>query len=567
MNIKALLEKDLKETLRKSFQLDVKDVSVARPADTKFSDYTSNIAFLLAKEIKKTPFEIALKIASSFPKRKEYLNVDAQNGFVNMFFSDSFYQQEIAKIFQEKENYAKTDDVKKKTVVIDYSAPNIGKPMGAGHLRSTIIGRAIYNLHTFFGWKVIGDNHVGDWGTQFGKVLYAYKVWGDPKKVKENSTKELFDLYVRFTKEAKENDELNDKAREEFRKLETGDTENRTLWKMFVTQNLKDFDKIYKVLGVSFEETLGESFYEEKLPGVIKEVLEKKVAKKDPDGSVVVDLEDENLGKALIQKKDGATLYMTRDIATYEYRIERFHPDKILYVIGRDQGLYLKQLFRIVERLGYKGVEVHHIDFGLLRLEGKRMATREGRTIFLEQVLSDAINRAKAITKEKNRDLTPKEQDEVAQHIGVGAVKYNDLSQNRVSDIDFDWERMLNIQGNSAPYLQYTHARACSVIEKAGKKGESFDISALEATSERTLMRKLPLFEEVIWEAYTRYLPNLLANYLFDLSQTFNVFYNNEPILTAPQDLRSARLALTVSVAQLLENGLAILGIKAPRKM
>ena len=567
MNCKLLLSQDLQKTVGDVFHQQLKDVPLSRPVDTKFSDYTSNIAFLLAKDLKKSPHEIASKIASSFPKRKEYFKVEAQNGFLNIFLSDLFYQQEIGKILREKEHYAQVDAGKRKTVVIDYSAPNIGKPMGAGHLRSTIIGRAIYNLHTFFGWNVIGDNHIGDWGTQFGKLLYAYKSWGNPNTVKENPTKELFELYVRFTKEAKVNDELNDKAREEFRKLESGDEENRKLWKMFVTENLNDFDKIYTMLGVNFEQTLGESFYEEKLPGVIKEVLKKKVATKDPDGSVVVDLEDEKLGKALIQKKDGATLYMTRDIATYEYRIETFHPDKILYVIGRDQGLYLKQLFRIVERLGYKSVEVQHIDFGLLRLEGKRMATREGRTVFLEQVLSDAINRAKVITKEKSRDLTPKEQEKVAKDIGVGAVKYNDLSQNRVSDIDFDWERMLNIQGNSAPYLQYTHARACSVLEKAGEKGGSFDLIALETASERTLMRKLPLFEEVLWEAYSRYLPNLLANYLFDLSQTFNGFYNDEPILTAPGELRNARLALTESVTQLLKNGLAILGIEAPRKM
>ncbi|MCK4551015.1 MAG: arginine--tRNA ligase, partial [Candidatus Aenigmarchaeota archaeon] len=433
------------------------------------------------------------------------------------------------------------------------------------HLRSTIIGDSIARIYTSFGWKVIRDNHLGDWGTQFGKLIYAYKKWGDKKKVERNPIPELLALYVKFHEKSDKDLTLNDYARNEFKKLEDGDKENTKLWNWFVDVSLKEFRKTYSELDVKFDLWLGESFYNDMNAGVIEEALKKKVAKKD-DGAIIIDFGDKKMPPFLIQKKDGATLYSTRDLSTIKYRVQKFKPDKIIYAVGGEQSQHFMQLFKSAKMLGYaKKEQLIHVGFGLVSLPEGKMSTRKGRVVYLQDVLNKSYDIAEKIIDEKNSDL--KNKKNVARAVGVGAIKFNDLSQNRIKNILFDWGRMLSFEGDTGPYLQYTHARACSILRKAkAKKAPNFEIATTK--EEKELILHLSKYEYAVTIAAATYEPHHIATYLLSLSHKFNLFYQKCPVI-AEKDARikNSRIALVYASKQVISNGLKLLGIDAVEEM
>lgn len=468
------------------------------------------------------------------------------------------------------ERYGSSNAGDGRTVVIDYSAPNVAKPMSVGHLRSTIIGAALHKLHGFTGYTPIGDNHLGDWGTQFGGLLYAYTQWLDRDAYERDPISELLRLYVKFEEEARKDPSLRDRAREWSLRLERGDPEARRLWEEFTRHSLAEFQRIYDLLDVRFEHTLGESFYEDKTGEVIEEAIKRGVAVED-EGALIIRLDDAGITTPLLlRRRDGATLYHTRDLATAIYRIRTFRPAKILYVVGSDQRLHFRQLFAALRRLGYSDVEYVHVDFGLIRLPEGRMSTRRGRVVFLEDVLEEAIDRARALVDEKNPELPESERDEVARIVGVGAIKYADLSQSRIKNIVFDWDRMLSLDGDSAPYLQYTYVRAQGIIRRAGEPspGGSFDGRAAASKQEWSLIKHLARFPEAVHEAAHTYFPHVVANYLYELAQFFHAFYHEIPVLQAEDvALRNSRRQLVRGAATVMRTGLGLLGIRVPERM
>lgn len=548
---------------------DIPEFSVEIPKNRECGDYASNIAMVLVcQTTKNTPMEIAEELVSKIKygsisdtfKKIEIVSP----GFINFFLSKDYLKEEIRNVLKEKESYGSSDKGKGKTMLIDYSGVNIAKPFGIGHLRSTIIGQAIYNLHKFLGYNVIGDNHIGDWGTQFGKLIYAIKNWGYKKKVSEYSVKSLVELYVKFHEEAEEDPDLEREARNWFKKLEEGDAEARKIWKECVKISLKEFDRIYKFLGVKIDLTLGESFYEKMLPGVIEEAIKKGIAA-NSEGAVIIPFPDDVLPPLLIQKSDGATLYSTRDLATIKYRIKRFKPSKIIYEVGAEQSLYFKQLFWASELFGWgKREDYVHVAHGLMRLKTGKMSTRRGEIIFLEDVLAEATKKAEKIIEEKNPNL--KDVEKTAKAIGIGAVKYNGLSGHPTGDIVFDWSKALNLQGNSGPYLQYAYARARNILKKDRRRAD-VGKKNFENEMEIRLAKKIQEFPFVVEKAAYSYSPNLICSYLFELSKEFNSFYESVPVLKSEGDIAGLRLALIKATSQVIKNGLGLLGISVLENM
>ena len=500
----------------------------------------------------------------------------AKPGFINFRISDKYLRKNLCKILKQKYKFGTSDLGKGETVVIDYSAPNIVKPMHIGHLRSTIIGQSLYNIYKFLGYKVIGDNHIGDWGTQFGKLIYAYKNWGDKKKISKNPIEEMTKLYVRFHKEAENKEELEELARKETKRLQNKDSENMKIWKFLVKESLKDFKKIYKSLNIKFDYTLGESFYDDMLAGIVKEGLDKKVAFQS-EGAIVANLDKYNLTPLLIRKSDGAYLYATTDLAAIKYRKEKFKPNKILYVIANEQEFYLQQLFASAELFELsKNIEMKHIKFGMVLGEtGKKFSTRKGGTVELKDLIDKSIKLSQKIIEEKNPKLSKKEKKKIAKVVGLGAIKYNDLSQNRVTDIIFNWDKMLSFEGNSAPYLQYTYARIKSLKRKYNKLYkldrvnifDNPDFKLLEKDVEKNIMRRLIKFSETVENAARENSPHLIALYIYELASLYNNFYNSVPILKSDKKLAKARIYLSKSVMIVIGNGLDLLGIETPERM
>jgi arginyl-tRNA synthetase len=563
----------LKNSVRKLFpKIKIPEFQVEHPKKREFGDYSTNLAFLVTKELKKRPSEIANEIAKSIEKEKIFEKVEVKEpGFINFFLSLDFLFEELKKILKEKENYGKSKIGKGKTVVIDYSSPNIAKPFGIGHLRSTIIGQALYNIYKFLSYKVIGDNHLGDWGTQYGKLIFAIKNWGK-KKVEHYSIEELEKLYVKFHKEAEKNPQLEEEGRKWFKKLEEGNRESKKIWKALVKISLKEFKRIYKLLGVKFDFALGESFYEPMTKEVIRELKEKKIAK-ESQGALIVEFPKNEFSPVIVQKSDGTTTYFTRDLATIKYRLKKWNPDLIIYEVGADQKLHFQQLFKTVEILGWaKKTKFVHVAHGLYRTKTGKFSTRRGETVHLEDVLKEAIERAKEIIEksETSRGLTEKEKERVSKIVGIGAVKYNDLSQHPSKDIIFDWGKVLNLKGNSAPYLQYTFVRCQSVLRKAKKlQIVNFKLQIEKLKREEIdILREIYKFPEIVQEAGEKFSPNLICNFVFELAKKFNLFYDLYPILKSEdEETKIFRLILTKSVAQIIKNSLSLLGIQTPEKM
>lgn len=551
----------------------IPSVLVEYSKEKSHGDYATNIAMVIAKQLGKNPMKIAILLCDEIKSEKKYKKslkkIEAANpGFINFFISQESSISELKKVLKKKEKYGQSKIGKGKTIIIDYSGVNIAKPFGIGHLRSTIIGQAIYNLYKFLGYKTIGDNHIGDWGTQFGKLIYAIKKWGSEKEIAKKPVKSLVALYVKFHQEAEKKPGIEKEGRKWFKKLEEGDKEAKRLWGKCVKWSLEEFERVYKILGIKIDFTLGESFYEPMLKDVIRETLDKKIAIKS-QGAIIIRYPYDALPPFMIRKSDGATLYATRDLATIKYRRERFKPYKIIYEVGADQTLHFKQLFWAAELLGWgKREDYVHIAHGMMRLATGRMRTRKGEIILLEDVLKEAVKRAEEIVEEKNPGLKVKEKKKIAEIVGIGAVKYNDLSRRPLTNIVFNWEKVLNLQGSSGPYLQYTYARAKSIIRKSKTKEMKFKGKEFKEKKEIQILKQLAEFPEVVMKAAENHSPNLICNYIFDLAQNFNAFYESVPVLKEKSNnLKRMRLALVEATAQVIKNGLSLLGIEVLERM
>ncbi|WP_027702661.1 arginine--tRNA ligase [Metaclostridioides mangenotii] len=536
------------------------------PPNKDMGDYAFP-CFKLAKIFKKAPNMIAEDLAKEIELTEAVAKVINLGGYVNFFVNKTqLAETVINKVLSEKKDYGRSNLGKDETVIVEYSSPNIAKPFHIGHIRTTVIGNAIYKLYESQGYKTIRINHLGDYGTQFGKLIVAFKKWGDKKVVEENPIPELLKLYVQFHEEAENHPELEDESREWFTKLENGDEEAKELWQWFRDESLKEFDRVYDLLDIQFDSLAGESFYSDKMDGVIKTLNEKNLLE-DSKGAKIVDLEPYNIPTALITKNDGSTLYMTRDLAAAIYRKETYKFDKCIYVVGSQQALHFQQCFKILELMGYEWAkDLDHVQFGMVSLEEGTMSTRKGRVVFLEDALNQAVDKTKDIILAKNSDA--KNVDEISKQVGVGAVIFQELSNSRIKDYTFSWERTLSFEGETGPYVQYTHARCCSVIRKYGEPVSAdinFDLLVDEGSSE--VLKQIESFNKNILSALRKSEPHIVTRFVLDLAQAFNKFYHDNPILVDDVELKKARIALVEATRQTIENALALLGMKAPDRM
>lgn len=523
--------------------------------------------FKLSKVLRKAPVQIAQELLDKLPKSEYIERAEAVSGYLNLFVNRPVFNKEVVGgILGEGEKFGSRDVGKGRNVVIDYSAPNIAKPFHIGHLRSTVIGNSIYRIFRFMGYNSVGVNHLGDWGTQFGKLIVAYKNWGSRDKVEQDQIKELLALYVKFHEEAEKQPELEDEARSWFARLEQGDTEAQELWKWFRDISLKEFEKVYKILDVQFDSYAGEAFYNDKMDATIDE-LKAKGLLKESDGAQIIDLSEYNMPPCIILKKDGSTLYSTRDITAALYRKKTYDFEKAIYVTGAAQSLHFAQWFKVVEMMGYDwSKDLVHVPFGIVSVGGEKLSTRKGMMVMLEDILSEAINKTLEIIREKSPNMQNKE--ETARQIGVGAVVFSDLSANRIKDVSFSWEEVLNFDGETGPYVQYTHARTCSVLAKAAREpGPGFDGNLLAKKEEYLLIKTLYQFPVRVQQAMNDLEPSVITRYLVDLAQDFNRFYHECPILVEDAKLQEARLALVKAVRITLANGLKLIGLSAPERV
>lgn len=564
---------DFKKLISESIKSEIEDLTLEEitalievPPNKEMGDYAFP-CFKLAKIFRKAPNAIAEDLAGKIQPTDDINKIINLGGYVNFFVNkESLAKKVINQVLSEKENYGKSDSGKGKTVVVEYSSPNIAKPFHIGHVRTTVIGNALSKIYQSQGYHVEKLNHLGDYGTQFGKLIVAYKLWGDKQAVEKDPIKELLKLYIRFHDEAETKPEMEDEAREWFTKLENSDEEAKDLWQWFRDESLKEFSRVYKLLDIEFDSYVGESFYSDKMPAVIEELKEKNLLE-ESDGAMIVNLEDSKLPPALIQKRDGSTLYLTRDLASAFYRKKVYDFDKSIYVVGAQQELHFKQCFEIIKRMGYDWYkDMIHVQFGMVALEEGTMSTRKGRVVFLEDVLNQAIDRTRQIIEEKNPDA--ENIDEVAKAVGVGAVVFQELSNSRIKDYTFSWDRTLSFEGETGPYVQYTHARCCAVLRKAGQPvSADINYELLSDQDAADVLSVLENFNKSIMTAMNKNEPHIVTRFVLDLAQAFNKFYHNSPILVEDADLRAARLALVEATRQTIENALKILGMKAPQKM
>jgi len=561
----------IKENLSEVLAVDKNYLSLEIPPAHIEADLSVPL-FDLAKELKTNPKKIAEEMATKINETKSDFLESAQalGAYLNINLKkQKVYPLILKEVSKLKYKFGQSDVNKNKIAVIDYSGPNIAKPFGVGHLRSTIIGQALVNIYESTGFCVVKDNHLGDWGTQFGKLIYAYNNWADKEKFKENPIEELNNLYVRFHREAEQNPSIEDEARKIFQKLEAGDEKLLKIWSKFEKISVAEFNKVYKKLGVKFDTYLGESYFAGSAEKIIQEAMDKKIAFEDPaTGAVAVELG--GMPSFLLRKQDGSTLYITRDLATFKFRVETFNPAEILYVVGEEQSLHFKQMFALAKALGsVDGDIAKHIGFGLVMVEGEKMSTRKGTLVRLEDLIDQSVAKSKEILISKNKDLSDKEVEEVSEIVGIGAVIYNDLRQSRQKNISFDWKKMLDFEGGSAVYLQYTCARINSIIKKLNQvdhQGPS--LMGFEKESEFALAKKMMFFPIIILEAQKNVSPHLVAVYLEELSQLFNHFYNEVSIIGTEDDyLRSSRVELIKSVLTVIKNGLALFGVKIPERI
>lgn len=534
------------------------------PPDSQLGDFALP-CFVLARRLKNAPGTIAVELANQAADNSLFERVSAAGPYVNFVINRALLARDVlGSILQTRGKYGDTKQGKGKVIVIDYSSPNIAKPFSVGHLRSTVIGAALARLYQSQGYEVVGINHLGDWGTQFGKLIAAYSKWGDERALNAGPIDHLFELYVRFHKEAEADPALEQEGRQWFKRLEDGDGAAVELWRRFRDLSLKEFERIYELLGVQFTHYQGESFYNDMLRQVIEEIKDKGLTR-ESEGALVVDVGDD-MPPCMLKKQDGATLYATRDISAAIYRQQQYGFDKLLYLVAADQSLHFKQVFAVLEKMGYRWASrCEHIPFGLIKFKEGKMSTRHGKVILLEEVLNRAIELSLAIIEEKNPALKNKE--EVANQVGIGAVLFGDLVNDRIKDVEFDWDRILDFAGDTAPYIQYAHARICSILRKQTCEYGQIRGDLYTADEEQTLIIGLARFPAVIKRALELNKPSVLARHLLDLARDFNHFYHACPVLQATGEMRQARLVLILAVRIVLARGLALLGIGAPDEM
>ena len=546
---------------------------IEKPKDVINGDYAFP-CFRLAKQLKKAPQIIAEdikeKIESDIEKSKEIEKVEIAGGYLNFYINKILITEEVLKEISKSDEYGKSDIGKGKNIVIDYSAPNIAKPFHIGHLRSTVIGGALYNIYKYLGYNTIGINHLGDYGTQFGKLIEGYKLWGHEYEIEKNPINELTKIYIRINNLCKEDENVLNRCRDNFKKLEDGDEYCTKIWKKFRELSLKEFEKVYELLGSKFDSWNGEAFYSDKMSEVI-EILQNTGKLQESQGAKIIDLEDKGINTpCIIEKTNGSTTYATRDLAAILYRARNYDFDKALYVTSYEQVLHFKQVFEVAKLLGLdekytNGLE--HVSFGMVLLPTGKMSTREGNVVKLEDLLNESIQRAKKIIEEKNPDLENKE--EIAKKVGIGAIIFNDLANSRVKDEIFDWDIILNFQGETGPYIQYTYVRTQSVLEKIEKMPEVSKIKLDNLTDmySQNIIKLLYDFQNVLIQVTQKEEPSILSRYLIELAKSYSTFYNENKILCEEKELQEARIYLTYATGKVLKLGSNLLGITMPNKM
>ncbi len=553
------------------YELAGEEIVLERPNNSQYGDLSTNIAMILAKKNGKNPVDLAKNIVDNFQKDLASDIVEkvevAGEGFINFYFSAQYLKDEAEKInFETEFRQSLAGYGRGKTLVVDYSAPNIAKPFGIGHLRSTVIGQAIYNLYAVLGWKCVGDNHLGDWGSQFGKLIVAIKKWGE-KQIDNLTIDDLEKLYVRFHQEEEINPELTEEARDWFVRLEGGDKEAISIWQKCVATSMAEFDRIYQMLDIKIDMALGESFYEKMLPTVIEEIKRKGIAR-ESQGALIVEFDD--MPPAMLKKSNGTTTYFARDMATVRYRINQWSPDLIVYEVGAEHELHFKQIFSTAEKMGWRPSEGFvHVGHGMFRSKEGKFSTRKGKTIHLSEVIDRALIEAENLAQKSriSAKMTAKEKKKMLLSVAVGAIKFNDLISNPKKDIVFDWKKVMNLEGDSGPYLQYTYARCLAVLKKS-RIVEQKDIEMVPAdinSEERVLLSLFCRFEEKMLIAAQRFNPSILAEFLVLVARKYNEFYDKHRIIDQKEE--TFRVFLTKTTASCLKFGLRILGVQVLDKM
>lgn len=568
-NFKLTVAKDMLSCLTKisdQIQLTVDDIlsMFEYPPDSSLGDIAFP-CFKLSRILRKAPPVIAKEISEEF-KSPVVAKAEAVNGYLNIFVTNEYLINNVLfEIENKKEKYGSDGSGVGKIAVFDYSSPNVAKPFHIGHLGTTVIGHSLKMLHEFQGYDCVGINYLGDWGTQFGKLITAYNKWGSREKVEQGGVDELVSLYVKFHQEAENDESLNQLARNEFTKLEQNDERNIELWKWFVDISLKEYQKTYKQLGIEFDSYKGESFYTDKMPAQIEKLRNSGLMKLD-DGASIVDLSEYNMPPCLILKRDGSTLYPTRDIAAAVYRKEAYNFDKCIYVTSAGQSLHFAQWFKVVELMGYDWYDkLVHVPYGTVSINGEKLATRTGNVILLKDLFATAIEKVSEIINEKNPNLPNKE--EVSEAVGVGSVVFYYLYNNRIKDINFIMEDALSFEGNTGPYAQYTYARCCGILEKANGLNIS-SIPVITAKEEADLLKVLSKFNEAVKEAIKEYEPSVITRYIIDVCTSFNKFYHNCQIVSAEDEIvRNTRIRLTDAVKTVLGSAFGLICMKKTEKI
>lgn len=523
--------------------------------------------FTLAKTMRKNPALIAKDLASNL-KVEGISKIENVNAYVNFFVDRVEVQNQVLnEIIEKKDDYGKSDMGKGINELVEFSSVNIAKPFHIGHIRSTVIGDVIRNIYEYLGYNVISSNYIGDYGTQFGVMIAAYKLWGDKEKIDADPINELLNLYVRYTRESEDNEEYQEAARREFKNLEEGEEEAMALWQWFKDLSLREFDRVYGMLDIKYDNYNGESFHSQWMPDALEELKEKNLLE-ESDGAYMVDLSEFDLPPSMLIKSNGSSAYITRDVATALYRHRTYDLDKNIYVVGSQQKLHFEQLKGILTRMGHKDVadEINHVQFGMVSLKDQVLSTRRGHVVFLEDVLNKAIEKTRSIMEDRNNDM--EDLDEAAKIVGIGAVKFQELYNSRIKDYIFDWDELLNFEGETGPYVHYTYARAKSVLRKAGKEEfTKMNFSKLNTEEEYNLIKSLESFQDAIILAKNRLEPAVVARKVMEIAQNFNKFYNSTQILVDDEELKEERLALTYATSVVIKNGLGILGIKTVEQM
>lgn len=564
--------KDYKEIIAQ--KLEDQDIGLSKddiyqlieiPPQENMGDY-SFPCFQLAKTLRKNPAQIATELVSALDI-EDFAEVKNVGPYINFFLDRKKFENDVINaIIDKKENFGRSDMGKGKTAIVEFSSVNIAKPFHIGHIRSTVIGDALRNIHEFLGYNTIATNYIGDYGTQFGTMIAAYKLWGDDDKLNANPIKELLNLYVRYNTEASENEEMMEVARQEFKNLEEGEEEATRLWSWFKEISFNEFDRVYKLLDIDFDNYKGEAYYSKYMPEILEELKEKNLLV-ESDGAQIIDLSEFDLPPSIIIKSNGSSAYITRDIATAINRKKEYNFDENLYVVATQQNLHFQQLWKILELMGYelyKGCK--HISFGMVSLKDQTLSTRKGQVVFLEDVLNKAIDKTREIME--NREDTVEDIGEVSRIVGIGAVKFQELYNNRIKDYVFDWDEVLNFDGETGPYVQYTYARAKSVLRKAGvDEIKPLVIEKITSDEEFNLVKKLAGFEDVVVKAKEKYEPSLVTRHLTDIAKSFNKFYNSSKIMVEDEKLKEERLALAYATSIVIKTALGLLGIKTVEKM